>query len=124
MAWMIGALSTSPYLPYLPYNHLPLLLPQSKHYTNTTQLLTNYNNSSLYWPPEPYHPTEPEAPEDTRKRELIYSDPVHQVNLVAFVREHLQNAVQSAGGEERFREDWMSRVDADVLKGFGEIGIM
>jgi hypothetical protein len=49
---------------------------------------------------------------------------VHQVNLVAFVREHLQNAVQSAGGEERFREDWMSRVDADVLKGFGEIGIM
>ena len=40
--------------------------------------------SSLYWPPEPYHPTEPEAPEDVRKRELIYTDPVHQINLVAF----------------------------------------
>jgi hypothetical protein len=81
-------------------------------------------SSSLYWPPEPYHPTDPEAPEDTRKRELIYTDPVHQVNLVAFVREHLQLAIQSAGGEERFREEWLSRVDGDVMKGFSEIGIM
>jgi hypothetical protein len=81
-------------------------------------------SSSLYWPPEPYHPTEPEAPEDVRKRELIYSDPVHQINLVAFVREHLQNAVQAAGGEQRFQEEWLSRVDKDVVKGFGELGIM
>jgi hypothetical protein len=49
---------------------------------------------------------------------------VHQVNLVAFVREHLQLAIQSAGGEDRFREEWLSRVDGDVMKGFGEIGIM
>ncbi|OAK94196.1 ARM repeat-containing protein [Phaeosphaeriaceae sp. SRC1lsM3a] len=79
---------------------------------------------SLYWPPEPYHPTEPEAPEDVRKRDLIYSDPVHQINLVAFVREHLQEVIQACGSEERFREEWLSRVDADVVKGFGEIGIM
>jgi hypothetical protein len=81
-------------------------------------------NSSLYWPPEPYAPTEPEAPEDTRKRELIYSDPVHRVNLVAFVREHLQQAIQGVGGEQQFQEEWLSRVDKDILKGFSELGIM
>ncbi|EMD69487.1 hypothetical protein GGP41_001349 [Bipolaris sorokiniana] len=79
---------------------------------------------SLYWPPEPYHPTEPEAPEDVRKRELIYTDPVHQINLVAFVREHLQQVIQQAGGEQAFQEEWLSRVDKEVLKGFGELGIM
>ncbi|USP76368.1 hypothetical protein yc1106_03642 [Curvularia clavata] len=79
---------------------------------------------SLYWPPEPYHPTEPEAPEDVRKRELIYTDPVHQINLVAFVREHLQQAIQQAGGEQAFQKEWLSRVDKEVLKGFGELGIM
>lgn len=80
--------------------------------------------SSLYWPPEPYAPNEPEAPEDVRKRELIYSDPVHRLNLVSFVREHLQQAIQAAGGEQQFQEEWLSRVDKDVLKGFGELGIM
>ena len=59
-----------------------------------------------------------------RKRDLLYSDPVHQINLVAFVREHIQQAVQTAGGEQRFQEEWLSRVDKDVLKGFGELGIM
>ncbi|KAF1942396.1 ARM repeat-containing protein [Clathrospora elynae] len=78
----------------------------------------------LYWPPEPYHPTEPEAPEDIRKRELMYSDPVHRLNLVAFIREHLQSVIQSCGGEARFQEEWLGRVDKDVLKGFGELGIM
>ena len=80
--------------------------------------------SSLFWPPEPYHPTEPEAPEDIRKRELIYTDPVHQINLVAFVREHLQQVIQQVGGEQAFQEEWLSRVDKEVLKGFGELGIM
>ena len=80
--------------------------------------------SSLFWPPEPYHPTEPEAPEDIRKRELIYTDPVHQINLVAFIREHLQQVIQQVGGEQAFQEEWLSRVDKEVLKGFGELGIM
>lgn len=85
---------------------------------------TDDPHSSLFWPPEPYHPTEPEAPEDIRKRELLYSDPVHQINLVQFVREHIQQAVQAGGGEARFQEEWLSRVDADVVKGFGALGIM
>jgi hypothetical protein len=103
-----------------------LLLPQRLPYpTQTTTKLTT-TRSALYWPPEPnaFAPSEPEAPEDTRKRELIYSDPVHRLNLVAFVREHLQAAVQSAGGEARFHEEWLARVDKDVVKGFGELGIM
>lgn len=82
--------------------------------------------SSLYWPeePTPFIPNEPEAPEDARKRELIYSDPVHRINLVAFVREHLQQAIQGVGGEQHFQEEWLSRVDKDVLKGFGDLRIM
>ena len=82
--------------------------------------------SSLYWPdePNPFAPIEPEAPEDARKRILLYSDPVHRFNLVAFVRDHLQGAIQAAGGEARFQEEWLSRVDKDVLKGFGDLGIM
>ncbi|CAN9232328.1 unnamed protein product [Alternaria alternata] len=82
------------------------------------------SQDSLFWPPEPYHPTEPEAPEDIRKRELIYTDPVHQINLVAFVREHLQQAIQQVGGEQAFQEEWLNRVDKEILKGFGELGIM
>ncbi|CAN9205946.1 unnamed protein product [Alternaria alternata] len=82
------------------------------------------SQDSLFWPPEPYHPTEPEAPEDIRKRELIYTDPVHQINLVAFIREHLQQAIQQVGGEQAFQEEWLNRVDKEILKGFGELGIM
>lgn len=82
------------------------------------------NVDSLFWPPEPYVPSEPEAPEEARKRELIYADAVHRINLVAFVREHLQQIIQSVGGEAKFQEEWLSAVDKDVLKGFGELGIM
>jgi hypothetical protein len=88
--------------------------------------LANDTNSSLYWPeePNPYAPIEPEAPEEGRKRVLLYSDPIHRLNLVTFVREHLQGAIQSVGGEARFQEEWLGRVDKDVLKGFGDLGIM
>ena len=81
--------------------------------------------SCLHWPPEPItQPTDPEAPEDVRKRELIYSDPVHRINLVSFVRDHVHQAVQAAGGDARFQEEWLSRVDKEVLKGFSELEIM
>ncbi|PSN65266.1 ARM repeat-containing protein [Corynespora cassiicola Philippines] len=80
----------------------------------------------LYWPEEPreFESNEPEAPDDIRKRELMYSDPVHRINLVPFVREHLQQAIQAAGGEQHFQEEWLSRVDKDIMKGFAELGIM
>lgn len=88
----------------------------------TDRILTKH--SALHWPPEPYAPTDPQSPEDIRKRDLLYSDPVHALNLVAFVREHIQQAVQAAGGEQQFQEEWLARVDGDVLRGFGELGIM
>ncbi|KAF2711860.1 ARM repeat-containing protein [Pleomassaria siparia CBS 279.74] len=72
----------------------------------------------------PYNPVDPEAPEDARKRQLIYADPIHQINLVAYVREHLQQAIQASGSEQQFQEEWLGRVDKDVLKGFSELGIM
>jgi hypothetical protein len=49
---------------------------------------------------------------------------VHQINLVVFVREHLQQVIQVVGGEQRFQDEWLSAVDKEVLKGFGELGIM
>ena len=49
---------------------------------------------------------------------------MHRLNLVSFIQEHLQQAIQAVGGEQRFQEEWLSRVDKDVLKGFGELGIM
>ncbi|KAF2002151.1 ARM repeat-containing protein [Amniculicola lignicola CBS 123094] len=87
--------------------------------------MDDHSADFLYWPPEPTpHPTEPEAPEEIRKRELIYSDPIHRINLVSFVRERLGQAVQAGGGEQQFQEEWLSRVDKDVLKGFMDLGIM
>ncbi|ORY06399.1 armadillo-type protein [Clohesyomyces aquaticus] len=88
--------------------------------------MDDQSQDSLFWPPDPipFGQNDPEAPEDVRKRELIYSDPVHRINLVKYVKEHLQMAVQASGGEGRFQEEWLSRVDKDVLRGFGELGIM
>jgi hypothetical protein len=59
-----------------------------------------------------------------RRRELIYSDPVHRINLIAFIREHLQAAIQAAGGEKTFQEEWLERVDKDVVAAFGALGIL
>lgn len=105
------------------YKSLRPFLSSFLHHTNT---LTPSHSSCLFWGQDqvPANPNEPEAPEDIRKRELIYSDPVHQINLVAYIKEHLQQAILACGGEERFQEEWLSRVDKDVLRGFGELGIM
>jgi len=40
------------------------------------------------------------------------------------VRDHLQQAIQGAGGEAHFQEEWLSRVDKDILQGFSDLGIM
>jgi len=49
---------------------------------------------------------------------------VHRINLISFLREHLQAAIQAAGGEQQFQEEWLERVDKDVVRGFGELGIL
>jgi hypothetical protein len=84
-------------------------------------------NSFLLWDDQPAADTlskDPEAPEDVRRRDLIYSDPVHRINLISFLREHLQAAIQAAGGEQQFQAEWLERVDKDVVKGFSELGIL
>lgn len=54
----------------------------------------------------------------------MYTDTVYQINLVPFIREHLQNAMQATGRKSRFNEEWLSAVDKDVLKGFMDLGVM
>ncbi|KAF1916652.1 armadillo-type protein [Ampelomyces quisqualis] len=92
-----------------------------------SELLDGMDDKSvdcLYWIQEVYQPAEPESPEDARKRDGVYSDEVHSVNLVSFVKERVGSVVERIGGEENFREEWLSRVDGDVVKGFGGLGIM
>ena len=58
-----------------------------------------------------------EAPEDSRRREMTYSDPVHTVNLPAWIKHYL-------AASSSLEHNWLANVDQDVLEGFGELGIM
>lgn len=75
-----------------------------------------YTNSSLA--------TDRDVPEDERNRAVMYSDPVHTINLQQFIKYHLDNAINRCGGGDRFQEEWLVNVDKDVVKSFGELGIM
>lgn len=55
---------------------------------------------------------------------MIYTDPVHTVNIITFIRDHLQHAVETCGGQDRFREEWLVNVDKEVIEAFGKLGIM
>ncbi|KAJ9666327.1 hypothetical protein H2201_003515 [Coniosporium apollinis] len=82
---------------------------------------------SLVYGPMPTTTTtahgDPESPEDLRRRELVYSDPIHTVNLMQFIRTQLQRAIQAQGGQQGIRE-WVANVDQDVLKAFGALRIL
>lgn len=65
-----------------------------------------------------------ESPESDRATTAMYADPVHSVNLGQFVSHHLKNAIARCGGEQRFQEEWLVNVDKDVIKAFGELGIL
>lgn len=67
---------------------------------------------------------QPEAPEDARKRESTYEDPVHRIHLPAFVKEQLGRAISASGGADRFQQEWVVNVDRDVLEAFSKLGIM
>lgn len=66
----------------------------------------------------------PEAPDQARRRQLNFVDPVHRLDVKIFVRERLQAAVGACGGGEEFQRAWAVNVDADVLKGFMELGVI
>lgn len=55
---------------------------------------------------------------------MIYTDPVHTVNIIQFIREHLQHVITACGGYDKFRDEWLVNVDKDVVEAFGKLGIM
>lgn len=59
-----------------------------------------------------------ETSEDVRKRVQSAADPVHKTHTFSFVKEKLENAVKSVGGEDSFMNEWAINVDKDVLVGF------
>lgn len=63
----------------------------------------------------------PEAPEEARRRELSNADQVHTVGLPAWIKHYLGQVV-SANAD--FQDEWLGRVDGDVVKAFGALGIM
>ncbi|THZ88330.1 ARM repeat-containing protein [Aureobasidium pullulans] len=66
----------------------------------------------------------PEAPEDERRRALTFADPVHNVRTTQWIKHYLQTAIQAAGGQEAFQNEWLINVDKDVIAAFGTLGIM
>ena len=78
----------------------------------------------VYWDAEGLKGEGPEAPEEERRRDLVFGDPVHRVNVKDFVRERLRGAIEAGGGEEAFRRDWLADVDRDVVAGFGALGVL
>ena len=63
-----------------------------------------------------------EGPEDARKRDHSWRDPVHRVHTFEFVKERLGIVVAAIGGEEEFQRNWAVNVDNDVLVGFQSLG--
>ncbi len=83
---------------------------------------TTGGDSLIFWD-ENALKSESESAEDERRRKLDFADPVRRVDVKEFVRERLEGAVQNAGGREAF-EVWVENVDKDVLRGFGELGVV
>lgn len=54
----------------------------------------------------------------------MFGDPVHRLDLKAFVREHVRQAIEAVGGEAAFQTQWVVNVDQEVLQEFGRLGVM
>ena len=67
---------------------------------------------------------EDESAAEYLKRMLMMEDPVRRVDVKDYVRERMHAAIQQGGGIEAFRERWLVNVDRDVLRAFGETGIL
>ncbi|KAI5302116.1 Importin-11 [Ascosphaera atra] len=61
---------------------------------------------------------ENEPPEETRRRAWEKADPVFRVNLRQFVGEILTGVIQTSGGVEAFKNEWLVNVDIDVINSF------
>ena len=65
-----------------------------------------------------------ESPEDERRRNFLFADPVHTVPIQDFIREQLSRAIAEYGGQEVFEQDWLGDVDGDIIEGFNRIGVL
>ncbi|KAI9747746.1 MAG: hypothetical protein M1815_003928 [Lichina confinis] len=85
---------------------------------------TTGTDNLVFQDPQDLAPTEPEPPEDKRRRMLSFADPVRRVNTTDFVRNQLQQSIAACGGQERFRNDWLANVDRDVVSNFGKLEVL
>ena len=67
---------------------------------------------------------EGESAEEGRRRAMAFEDPVHRIDVKAFVREVLEEVVRGCGGQEVFANEWVVNVDGEVVKGFAQLGIL
>ena len=68
-------------------------------------------------------PDGPESPATIRNRELSFEDPVHRVDVRAFIRGKLGRAIEECGGMDVFKRDWIQNVDKEVVGAFEDLGI-
>ncbi|RMZ79272.1 hypothetical protein DV737_g3487, partial [Chaetothyriales sp. CBS 132003] len=80
----------------------------------------------LYYARPATEPEWPDAtPDDGRKRVVSNEDPIYATNIRLFVAEKLQQTMQTwPGGVEAFELEWLSRIDAAVLKAFVDLKIL
>ena len=78
----------------------------------------------VYNAPDDLKPDGPESPAAVRERQLLFADPVHRVDIRDFIRDKLQVAINRSGGMDSFRDQWLENVDKDVVRAFGDLGIV
>ena len=65
-----------------------------------------------------------ESKAEILKRELLLKDPVRKLDIKIYARENLGAAIARCGGQVAFREQWLVNVDQDVIRAFGELGVL
>ena len=64
------------------------------------------------------------CPQRLTPPQILFSDPVHRLDVRDFVRERLQRCIAACGGQEAFQREWLLDVDADVVRSFGQLGVL
>lgn len=72
----------------------------------------------------PEHNQEVESPEIIRRRDWQSGDAIHRFTIRDFVRHRLQEVITGCGGAQRFQDEWLVNVDADVVSAFGALGLL
>lgn len=78
----------------------------------------------IFTPAEQSKPNEPEYPWALRERQMKHADPIHQIDIRDLIREKLGSVVARSGGPKAFEERWVQTLDQDVVRAFGELGIL